>query len=67
MSIAYYSQEEENDEDVLVCPECGRPVLISEYGELGLCERCGEEYPISDLPVSSFRTKLLLCAKEEQQ
>ena len=48
MSQGFYEQEEGTDK--LVCPECGHPVLISEYGETGLCVRCFEEHPITVCP-----------------
>ena len=49
MSISYYKQGEEKPEDRLVCPLCGADVLLSEFGELGMCEECSEAWPISDL------------------
>ena len=49
MSIAYYAQDEENADNRLVCPLCGADVLISEFGELGMCQDCFESWPVSDL------------------
>ena len=49
MSISYYEQDEENRDNRLVCPNCGSDVLISEFGELGMCQECFESWSISDL------------------
>ena len=56
MSEGFYSQFDEKspyyEEDpdlVRVCPDCGEPVLISEYGGTYLCENCWEEGAVSNL------------------
>ena len=49
MSTSYYEQPEENLDNRLVCPNCGKDVLISEFGELGMCQEDFEAWPVSDL------------------
>ena len=63
MSVGFYSQNDEKspyyEEDldlVLVCPKCGQPVLISEYGGTYLCENCWEEGAVSNLEASQDYT-----------
>ena len=56
MSQAFYEQDEET-ENRLVCPDCGREILISEYGETGLCPECFDERPIGEHPTKEFFTR----------
>ena len=49
MSISYYAQDEENPDNRLVCPNCGADVLVSEFGELGMCKECFESWPLDEL------------------
>ena len=48
MSIAYYKQDEDNPDLVLVCPYDGSELLVSEYGETYICQDNHHEVGVFD-------------------
>ena len=66
MSVAYYKQDEDNPNLVLVCPYDGSELLVSEFGERYVCEEHYHDVLSEDaITRESWNSRVLTRTQEE--